>query len=238
VADVLALNDVNHVFGYVRGVIADALEILGYQNQFEGGEDDAGIAHHVREELAEDLVAVVVHGIIHGQNFLCELDVAADYRVERVSYHFFGDFAHAGEIDVRFDPWVAQNSHRALGDIHGLVTNALEIVIDPGDGQDQPQIDGHQLMKSQELDYAVVDFQLKFVDGIFFVEDALGQLFIAIEDGVNRLMDGALGKTTHPKQALFQFVQVFFEVAFHMFPQFNDNFVGGEGPARLARWPG
>jgi hypothetical protein len=30
VADVLALNDVDYVFGYVSGVIADSLKILGY----------------------------------------------------------------------------------------------------------------------------------------------------------------------------------------------------------------
>jgi hypothetical protein len=28
-------------------------------------------------------------------------------------------------------------------------------------------------------------------------------------------VNGALGEAAHPKQALFQFVQVFFEVAFH-----------------------
>jgi hypothetical protein len=28
-------------------------------------------------------------------------------------------------------------------------------------------------------------------------------------------MDGALGETAHPQEALFQLVQIFFEVAFH-----------------------
>jgi hypothetical protein len=28
-------------------------------------------------------------------------------------------------------------------------------------------------------------------------------------------MDGALGEAAHPQEALFQFVQIFFEMAFH-----------------------
>jgi hypothetical protein len=37
---------------------------------------------------------------------------------------------------------------------------------------------------------------------------------------VNGLVNGAFGEAAHPEQALFHFVQVFFEVAFHEpFPQ-------------------
>ena len=32
VADVLALDDVDYVFGYVGGVVPDAFEILGYED--------------------------------------------------------------------------------------------------------------------------------------------------------------------------------------------------------------
>ena len=71
VADVLALDDIDYVFGDVGGVVADALEVLGDEDQLEGGEDDAGITHHVGEELAEDLVAVVIDLIVGGENFLC-----------------------------------------------------------------------------------------------------------------------------------------------------------------------
>src|SRR5580658_6695356 len=70
-------------------------------------------------------------------------------------------------------------------------------------------------MESEELDDAVVDFELQLVDGVFFVEDALGKLFVGFEDGVNGLMNGALGKAAHPQEAFFQLVQISFEVAFH-----------------------
>jgi hypothetical protein len=67
------------------------------------------------------------------------------------------------------------------------------------------------------LDYAVVDFDLEFIDGVFFVENTFGQLLVGVEDGVDGLVDGPLGEAAHPEQALFEFVQVFFEVAFHGF---------------------
>src|SRR6266850_3982604 len=49
VADVLALDEVDDVLGDVGGVVADALEVLGDENQFERGKDHAGIAHHVSQ---------------------------------------------------------------------------------------------------------------------------------------------------------------------------------------------
>src|SRR5689334_19864895 len=85
VADVLALDEVDDVFGDVGGVVADAFEILGDKDQFERGKDDAGIAHHVSKQFTENLVAVVVHLIVGSEDALRELDVAADDGVEGVA---------------------------------------------------------------------------------------------------------------------------------------------------------
>jgi hypothetical protein len=45
VADILALDEVDDVFGDVGGVVADALEIFCDEDQFERGKDDAGVAY-------------------------------------------------------------------------------------------------------------------------------------------------------------------------------------------------
>src|SRR2546429_6472328 len=52
-ADVLALDEVDDVFGDVGGVVADALEVLGDEDQFERGKDHAGIAHRSEEHTSE-----------------------------------------------------------------------------------------------------------------------------------------------------------------------------------------
>jgi hypothetical protein len=110
---------------------------------------------------------------------------------------------------------MAKDAQGALRNVHGLIADALEIIVNAGNREDEAQVGGHELVESEELNDAVVDFELKLVDGVFFIEDTLGELFIGIEDGVNRLMDGALGEAAHPEKALFELVQVLFEVSFH-----------------------
>src|SRR5204862_4620233 len=101
VADVLALDQVDDVLGDVGGVVADALEIFGDEDQFEGGKDDAGIAHHVGEQFTENLIAVVVHLIVGGKDALCKLHVAADDSGEGVADHFLEPSAQTRQTDVR-----------------------------------------------------------------------------------------------------------------------------------------
>jgi hypothetical protein len=215
VADVLALDDVDDVFGDVGGVIADAFEVFGDEDELESGKDHAGIAHHVGEEFAEDLIAEVVDLVVAGENFLSEVHVAADDSVKGVANHFLGEFAHARKIDVGLHARMAKDARGGLRDVDGLVADTLEVVVDAGNGKDEAEIDSHQLMESEKLEDPVVDFELEFIDGVFFIDDALGELFVGFQHGVNGLMDGALGETAHPQEAFFQFVQVFFEVAFH-----------------------
>jgi hypothetical protein len=217
VTDVLALDDVDDVFGDVGGMVADAFEIFRYEDQLEGWEDHAGIAHHVGEEFAEDLVTVVIDFVVAGENFLRELDVAADHGVEGLADLFFGKFAHARKVDVGLDARVAENAQGTLGNIYGLVADALEVIVDARDGQDEAQVSGHQLVESEELHDAVVDFELQFVDGGFLFEDAASQGFVGIQDGVDGLMDGAFGEAAHPEQALFYVVEIFFKMPFHGF---------------------
>ena len=54
---VVACDDVDDIFGDVGGVIGDALDILGDQNQLERLKYHCGIAHHVAQKLAKDLIA-------------------------------------------------------------------------------------------------------------------------------------------------------------------------------------
>jgi hypothetical protein len=215
VADVLALDEVDDVFGDVGGVVADALEVLGDEDQFERGKDDAGIAHHVGKQFTENLIAVAIYLIVGGEDTLGEFNVAADDGIEGVAHHFFDKLAHARKIDVGLHARVAKDAQGSLRDVDGLIANALEIVIDARDSQHEAEIDGHELVQREKLNDAIVNFHLELVDGVFFLEDALGELLIGFQNGVNGLVNGALREAAHPEQALFHLVQIFFEVAFH-----------------------
>jgi len=58
------------------------------RGQFEGGEDHAGIPHHVGKQFAENLVPVVVHAVVGGETFCARSTSRRTDGVESVADHF------------------------------------------------------------------------------------------------------------------------------------------------------
>src|SRR3990172_11428881 len=215
VADVVAGDDVNYVLGDIGGMVGDALQIFGHQDQLEGLKDHGGITHHVAQQLAEDLVAQAVHLVVANQHRTGQLDVAVDQCVEAVADHAFREFAHSREVYVGLDARMAQDALGRLGDIDGLVADAFEIVVDARDGQYEAQVSSHQLLQRQQLHHAIVDFDLQLVDGRLFLQNLFGQRSLAIENGMNGLVHSPFGQAAHPQDALLQLVQIALKVPFH-----------------------
>ena len=59
--------------------------------------------------------------------------------------------------------WPARRS-RALGDVDGVVADALEVVVDLQRRDQEPQVHGDRLLERQELDRLVLDHHLHAVD--------------------------------------------------------------------------
>src|SRR5271169_2299647 len=78
VADVAAGYEIDYVFGDVGGVVADAFQIFGYEDQLEGGEDLGAVFHHVGQQLAEELIAETVNLVVAAEDALREFLIAAD----------------------------------------------------------------------------------------------------------------------------------------------------------------
>src|SRR6266403_162355 len=107
--------------------------------------------------------------------------------------------------------WMGSLAERAVHQsVHAVLESDEQLakrVLDEEDAINELQM---------EIDDRVVQLlALELVDGVFFIEDALGELFVGFQNGVNGLVNGALRQAAHPEQALFHLVQVFFEVAFH-----------------------
>ena len=201
-ADVAADDDVDDVLGDVGGVVADAFEVFGDQNQLECREDHGGIFHHVGKQLAEHLIAQAVHFVVAAHDGIGQLDVALHEGVEAVADHAFGEVAHARQIHVGLHLGMPEDAHGGLGDVDGLVADAFEVAIDARDADEEPQIRGHGLLEGQQARDAVVHFDLQFVDGVFLGEHGFRQRLIGLEHGVDGLMDGALREAAHPEQTL------------------------------------
>jgi hypothetical protein len=197
--DVAPLYKVDHVFGDVCGVVADALNVLGNENQLECSEHDSGILHHVSEQLAEHLVAEAIHLVVAYENTASQLDIALDERVEAISHHAFRNFAHSGQIHVRLDLGMAKNAQGGLGDINGLIADSLQIAIDAADRENETKILSHGLLKGQQALDAIVDLDLHFVDGAFFLDHSFSEMFFGVEHGVNSLVDSPFRKAAHPQ---------------------------------------
>jgi hypothetical protein len=110
---------------------------------------------------------------------------------------------------------MAKNAQGRLGDIHGLVADAFEVIIDARDGQDETQVNSHRLLQRQQTLHAIVDLDLHFVDRVFFLQHGLCQTLVGVQHCVHCLMHGTFGQARHPEQPLLQFFEIMFEVSFH-----------------------
>jgi hypothetical protein len=96
-----------------------------------------------------------------------------------------------------------------------LIADPFQIVIDARYGQHKAEIRGHELLQRQQLYDAVVDLNLLLVDGVFFVEHHVSEVFIRLENCVDSLVHGAFSEAAHPEQSLFQFFEVALKMTFH-----------------------
>jgi len=102
--------------------------------------------------------------------------------------------------------------------VDGLIADALEIVIDARDSQHEAEIDGHELCQREKLNNAIVNFHLELVDGVFFLEDALGELVHRIPERRERTGERRAPRGCPSRAGALSFRSVFFEVAFHPCP--------------------
>jgi hypothetical protein len=233
VADVAAGDEVDYIFGDIGGVVSDAFEVFCDENELEGCEDDGGIFHHVGEQFAEKLIAKAIDLIVTLQHAAGEIDIAANKRVQAIANHSFGELAHPRKVDIRLHLRMPENAHGRLRDVDGLVANAFEIAIDARDSQEKSKVGGHGLLQCEKALDAFVDFDLHFVDGVFFAEHNFSEVLFGIEHGVDGLVHSTLGEASHPEQALFQFFEIAFEMAFHVVSVPLDRTTQFRGPSSV-----
>src|SRR5690606_41969391 len=63
-AHVATFDHVDHVFGHVLGVVADALQRLGHEQHLQATADRARVLHHERDQLPQNGAELDVHRLI------------------------------------------------------------------------------------------------------------------------------------------------------------------------------
>ena len=128
---------------------------------------------------------------------------------------------HVTSVTQRMSPEVISlaDAYRRKRGVH-----ALSILVAEDNAVNQEVIReileraGHRVTLAEDGEQALdalVDFDLHFVDIVFLGEHGCGEMLIGIEHGVNGLVNSALDKAAHPEQALLQFFEIAFEMAFH-----------------------
>src|ERR1700730_8573916 len=87
VADVLAVNHIDHVLADILGVIADALQRAHDPHDLERAPNRARVLHHEGDALAVNRVIFFVHHLVFPRGLERGLRVHAREGIERVMHH-------------------------------------------------------------------------------------------------------------------------------------------------------
>ena len=92
---------------------------------------------------------------------------------------------------------VAVERDDALADMLGMVADPLEVVADAHGADDLAQVDGHRLPPRDGEDGFFLDLALQGVDRRIHGDDALAELDVAIDQGLDGIGDLPLRESAH-----------------------------------------
>ena len=163
--------------------------------------------------------------------------VAMHKRIERVLDHGQCQIGHVRQVQRDFDRRLLRQVAGALGDLGGLVADALEVDDDLERRGDEAQIRGHRLPTRENLgnlhghgheaevggerrlgqqqDGHLVDLHLELVNRVVIRLHAQRQVVVALHEGLNGFVHGFLGVAGHHQQFLAQRFDAGFKMIFH-----------------------
>ena len=192
-------------------VVAAALDILGDEQKMGAQADGARIFHHVGEKFAEQAVVDFVDLAVAVPHRFGFLGVAAGIGVQHLLELVLRRLAHAGQALGQADGRFAVQHQRALGDVLGQVADALQFGRGLDRGQGLAQIHRHGLAQGQQLQGAVLDFLLDFVDAGVAAHRAFGRGAVAPGDGFDGGGELGFGQAAHLGHQRRQGFQLFAE---------------------------
>src|SRR5262245_2813352 len=240
VAHHLALDQEHDHLGDVRGMVGDALQEARDQDEPDRARDRLRVAHHVREQLAEDLLLDAVHLVVSGADLARQVRVPGHEGVQALLHHALGLLGHSRQVDVRLELALLVQLHRALGDVHRLVADALEVGDDLHGGGDEAEVAGGRLVEGEQLHALLVDLDVVSVHLPIAVDDVSGQRLVTLHQRPHGAADLILDQRAHGQQRLLEAVQLLVEVSLHSLPpeSRSDPWLGSDYPshftARLA----
>ena len=101
--------------------------------------------------------------------------IEVDKGIQGLADHGTGQVGHALKIGRDGNQRATVQGQGPLGDVLRQVAHALQVGVDQHGGGDAPQIDGHRLVQSQNLETLLLDQVFLSVDFVVSVDHLLGQ---------------------------------------------------------------
>ena len=194
-------------------MVADALQVLGDHQQVDAhlavvplADEADQLVLHVQEQLV-DLVVLADHA-------LGQLQVFAHIGVNAVGDHADDAAGHlrnghpAGEGTVG-------NEAGDLGDVRGLIADALHVGDHLQGRRNGTQVTGHRLLLQQQLHAQVFNVPLLLIDLPLGRHGGFPKIVVLIQQGLGGGGDTLLAQSTHPDELYIQLLQLFVEFVPH-----------------------
>src|SRR5450631_560626 len=241
VANVLAVNHINHVLADILGMIPDALQRAHDPHDLERAPDRARVLHHEGDALTVNRLVLFVHHLVFLRSLERGLRIHAGEGIERVMHHlrdlppqvlYFAVFVrgplHGGEPGGD------------VADFFALIADPLEVGDGLDDGDDYPQIPGGRRPDRQYAAALLVDRHFHAVDLVIVGRDRFAQATITLNQGGDRLVQLLLDESAHLQHLIADLLQVFVEAARNMMGEvgrFHKNFLTAQNLGTLKNPP-
>ena len=106
-----------------------------------------------------------------------------------------------------------------LSNVHGQIADPLEIGVDLDGRHDDAEIRRHRLMQREQLEAAIIDFDMKVVDRLVARGDRVESVRVPVHETVHRFPHPFLGEAAHRQQSRREGVEFFLKMPLHAFHQ-------------------
>src|SRR6266508_244197 len=211
----LRRQEVSGLFADVDGVVANALEGPGDDDHAESVLPHLGVPAELQDTL-DDPPVRTVDELVEINKRLGACQISVPERVQRYPDHLLAAGTHLLEA---FDEARARihlrDELRELCDRHAVVGHALEVEVHVEDREDEAQIAcDRRLTRKQQL-YALFYPHVALVDVVVECDHLVGELLVALLEGLDRTAQGAQHQLTLLLQRRLEEVELFLKCRPH-----------------------
>ncbi len=186
---------------------ADALQVLGDEDDVDRHRGQARRAGQLRQLLADDLVLHVVELVVGFEHRPRVPRVHLREGVDGPAQHVRGGQGQAHHQIRNRRGRLASEEIGALGEVPGQFAHPLEVGGDHLDADHLAEVVGHRSLEGQGAQHGLVDGEVEAIDLEVVDLDLPGQCPVPLPDGAQGLVEDRLGQPPHAEQLVAEIVQ-------------------------------